>query len=239
MRAIKLYWPVPLPRGVNCLQQAKPDLMILNDGRDPPYLQSKVDGLSEGEYPPVICIVPGAPPGVQPGFPEESSSGNGRWGRHGDKDGWLVRAFSGSELLSLVRLLVHPRAPSALQEPEDLAKPYQDDQMTLDFKHRHCTIQGKEIRLSRTEFRLMAVLASCADEIVGQRQLLSAVWGSEYLNTASGDIVRQAVRSIRIKLSYQGISPDLIGTVRGRGYTYRSAIKQGPVPTLHLLPYRS
>ena len=196
------------PEGTNFLEQIKPDLLITSEEPVQSHLGCVLDRLTDRDGPPVVRIV------QQANFP------GSRWGNNGNKVGWLTSGFSANDLRSVIRLLHPQQPPPPVEKLEHIPEAYRDRRLSLDFANRRCMIYGREIRLSPTEFRLLAALVTCANQVVSQRQLLSTVWGPEYLTTASGDIVRQAVRSLRIKLRLHSMPAELIETVRGEGYTY-------------------
>ncbi len=76
---------------------------------------------------------------------------------------------------------------------------------------------GDEIGLSPVEYRLLRYLLENVDQVLSRAQILEAVWGYEY-----GDsVIETAVSQLRKKVD-DG-RPKLIHTVRGFGYTLRSA----------------
>jgi len=75
---------------------------------------------------------------------------------------------------------------------------------------------GKELNLTKTEFRLMCEFADHAGAVLSRDQLLELVWGYEYLGDSR--LVDAHVRRLRVKVEDQPDDPKLIVTVRGLGY---------------------
>jgi DNA-binding response OmpR family regulator len=75
---------------------------------------------------------------------------------------------------------------------------------------------GREISLTKTEFRLLNEFADHAGSVLSRDQLLERVWGYEYLGDSR--LVDAHVRRLRVKVEDQPDEPKLILTVRGLGY---------------------
>ncbi len=75
---------------------------------------------------------------------------------------------------------------------------------------------GKELSLTKTEFRLLCEFADHANAVLSRDQLLERVWGYEYLGDSR--LVDAHVRRLRLKVEEQPDDPQLIVTVRGIGY---------------------
>ena len=75
---------------------------------------------------------------------------------------------------------------------------------------------GKEIHLTRTEFRLLCELATAPQRVFSRELLLERVWGYDYFG--DGRIVDVHVRRLRTKIEPDPGQPELLVTVRGLGY---------------------
>jgi DNA-binding response OmpR family regulator len=75
---------------------------------------------------------------------------------------------------------------------------------------------GRELQLTRTEFRLLYELAAHADTIVTREQLLQRVWGYDYFGDTR--LLDVHVRRLRIKIEQDPSRPRHLVTVRGTGY---------------------
>jgi DNA-binding response OmpR family regulator len=75
---------------------------------------------------------------------------------------------------------------------------------------------GKEVNLTKTEFRLLCEFADHAGMVLSRDQLLERVWGYDYLGDSR--LVDAHVRRLRVKVEDQPDEPRLIVTVRGIGY---------------------
>jgi two-component system KDP operon response regulator KdpE len=90
-------------------------------------------------------------------------------------DDYLIKPFAIDELLARLRAAVRRGATGPAGEPlvETAA-------FTVDLVRSKVVRDGADVRLSRTEWRVLEVLARNAGHLVGQRQLLQEVWGPAY-----------------------------------------------------------
>ena len=75
---------------------------------------------------------------------------------------------------------------------------------------------GREVSLTKTEFRLLCEFADHAGAVLSRDQLLERVWGYEYLGDSR--LVDAHVRRLRVKVEDHPDEPRQIVTVRGLGY---------------------
>lgn len=75
---------------------------------------------------------------------------------------------------------------------------------------------GEELRLTKTEFRVLCELAENSGLVISREQLLERVWGYDYFGDSR--LVDAHVRRLRTKIEGEPSEPALIVTVRGLGY---------------------
>ena len=75
---------------------------------------------------------------------------------------------------------------------------------------------GREVNLTKTEYRLLCDFADHVGSVLSRDQLLERVWGYEYLGDSR--LVDAHVRRLRVKIEDHPDDPRLIVTVRGLGY---------------------
>jgi two-component system KDP operon response regulator KdpE len=145
-------------------------------------------------------------------------------GREADKvealdagaDDYLTKPFGLAELLARIRVaLRHAReaGPGAL-EPVVTIGP-----LTIDLERREVSRSGVPVRLTPTEFRLLAFLARHAGRIVTHGQILKEVWGGAA--TAEPHHVRVHMADLRKKIEDDPARPKLLLTELGVGYRLR------------------
>ena len=77
---------------------------------------------------------------------------------------------------------------------------------------------GGDLHLTRTEFRLLVLLAQNTRRVFSREELLELVWGYDRL--ADGRLVDAHIRRLRMKVEVDPAEPVHILTVRGLGYRF-------------------
>lgn len=75
---------------------------------------------------------------------------------------------------------------------------------------------GKEVHLTKTEFKLLVELASQPGKVFSREVLLERVWGYDYFG--DGRLVDVHVRRLRTKVEPDSANPRYVVTSRGMGY---------------------
>jgi len=88
--------------------------------------------------------------------------------------------------------------------------------LAIDLAGRTVTRAGSPVPLTRTEFDLLAELASHPGQVLTRDILLDRVWGYDFLGDSR--LVDVAVGRLRAKVESDPARPELILTVRGAGY---------------------
>jgi two-component system KDP operon response regulator KdpE len=88
--------------------------------------------------------------------------------------------------------------------------------VTIDLDGKAVIRDGREVRLSPTEYDLLSILATRAGRVIDQRTLLRSVWGLGCGN--SRNYLRTYIYQLRGKLEADRRHPEVIVTVGLRGY---------------------
>ena len=88
--------------------------------------------------------------------------------------------------------------------------------LTLDPLAHTVTLAGQPLELTRREFDLLHALALRPGQVLSTQDLLSEVWGAEYVGEPQ--VVYVHIRWLREKLEDKPEKPERILTVRGVGY---------------------
>jgi DNA-binding response OmpR family regulator len=104
------------------------------------------------------------------------------------------------------------------------------DNITIDLYTRRVWRHGAPVDLTRREFQLLAVLAEHPGRVVENHELLSRVWGPEYVNDVQN--VRQYMGYLRTKLEDDPRHPEYILTVRGIGYRLAESREDMPAASV-------
>lgn len=128
-------------------------------------------------------------------------------------DDYVVKPFSSAELVARVGAIL---ARSRRASPETLPTPIVRGDITIDLAERRVTRDNRPVRLTPTEFRLLAALAEHPGHTLSPKELLVRVWGSEYADDVEN--VKRYIHYLRQKLEADVEHPRLILTERGFGY---------------------
>jgi DNA-binding response OmpR family regulator len=88
--------------------------------------------------------------------------------------------------------------------------------LSLDAEARTLHVDGSLTEVTRTEFDLLAVMASRPRAALTRRQLIEAVWGPGWFGDEH--VVDVHIGHLRTKLGDDASEPRFIRTVRGVGY---------------------
>ena len=125
-------------------------------------------------------------------------------------DDYLVKPFSGRELLARARALL--RRAERHAAAESLA--FGD--VAVDFVRQTCTRAGRDLPLTAKEFGILKLLAERPGEPVTREQFLETVWGYHAYPTTR--TVDNQLLSLRAKLEPDPARPRHLLTVHGVGY---------------------
>jgi two-component system KDP operon response regulator KdpE len=128
-------------------------------------------------------------------------------------DDYLTKPFGAGELLARVRAVLRRVRPA----PEKKRRVSSGD-VVVDLGARVVTKAGNEVRLSPTEYVLLAELARNAGQLMDQRVLLTRVWGPAYAGDRA--YLRTFVKRLRRKLESDSGEPQIIVTVGRQGYRF-------------------
>jgi DNA-binding response OmpR family regulator len=130
-------------------------------------------------------------------------------------DDYVTKPFGLAELRSRIRAVLR-RAHGRVVEGRLRAGP-----VALDRDLRRVTVEDRPVKLTFSEFELLACLLSRPGHAFNRQELLRAIWGdSAYRDPRAIDV---HIRHLREKLEMRPEEPSLILTVPGTGYRFREA----------------
>jgi two-component system KDP operon response regulator KdpE len=126
-------------------------------------------------------------------------------------DDYLTKPFGTGELLARMRVALRHAAG-----PEDGEPVFEHEGLKVDLGTRRVFVAEREVRLTRTEYRLLALLVKHAGKVVTHRQLLKEVWGPGSVDHTH--YLRVYMGQLRHKLEADPARPRHLQTETGVGY---------------------
>ncbi|HEV3002236.1 MAG TPA: response regulator transcription factor [Solirubrobacteraceae bacterium] len=131
-------------------------------------------------------------------------------------DDYVTKPFGLAELRSRIRAVLRRAGGRVLDDGSTVTA----GPVSLDRRRRHVTVRGESVRLTFSEFELLACLISSPGRLFTRQELLRAIWGdSAYRDPRAIDV---HIRHLREKLEERPEAPQLILTVRGAGYRFQA-----------------
>ncbi|MDJ1130822.1 response regulator [Streptomyces iconiensis] len=131
-------------------------------------------------------------------------------------DDYVTKPFGMDELLARLRAAVR-RAEPAAGMPED-AGVIETADFSVDLAAKKVHREGRDVRLTPTEWHLLEVLVRNTGRLVSQKQLLKEVWGPSY--GTETNYLRVYMAQLRRKLETDPSHPRHFVTEPGMGYRF-------------------
>jgi DNA-binding response OmpR family regulator len=131
-------------------------------------------------------------------------------------DDYLAKPFSFLELSARIKAILKRVERSLIKEY------FEERGLKINFKSREVTVQGKEVKLTRTEYELLEFFLSYPDEVLSRDFIQIHLWRDSQLYTYSR-AVDVHVQRLRKKLEADPENPQFIITVPGVGYKFHIA----------------
>ncbi|MGD0623003.1 MAG: response regulator [Thermacetogeniaceae bacterium] len=125
-------------------------------------------------------------------------------------DDYVTKPFSMGELLARIRTALR-HAAGAGDEPV-----LTFGGLAIDLTRRYVAVDGREIKLTPTEYELLRILVVNAGKVLTHRQLMRTVWGPSYEQETN--YLRVYIRQLRQKIEPDPARPRHIVTEPGVGY---------------------
>jgi len=131
---------------------------------------------------------------------------------------YVVKPFFVRELIARIKLQFRNQTPPRMLSGGGVE---------LDRNSCQVRLQGTQVLLTATEFRLLECLMARPGIVFSREQLLNTVWGQDRAITDRA--VDVYILRLRQKLESDPASPALIHSVRGFGYTFEPRVSQHSV----------
>jgi two-component system, OmpR family, response regulator RegX3 len=128
-------------------------------------------------------------------------------------DDYVTKPFSMAELLSRVRAVLRRRE---LDRSARAGAIQVVGGLRIDFARHSVEVDGRPVRLTPSEFKLLALLAEEPERVFTRRQIMEHLWETQYVGDARACDVH--VSNLRRKIERDPAHPERIVTVRELGY---------------------
>jgi two-component system KDP operon response regulator KdpE len=128
-------------------------------------------------------------------------------------DDYVTKPFGIEELMARIRVALRRSAGVKAVAPV-----FSGGGLEVDFSKQAVQRHGQMVKLTRTEYALLAYLVSNYGKVLTHRELLHNVWGPEY--GEESEYVRTFIRQLRRKIEDDPSSPRFIVTEPRIGYRF-------------------
>jgi len=129
-------------------------------------------------------------------------------------DDYLVKPFGIEELLARIRVALRHSS----QAHGDQDSPIKTGDLVIDLARHVVTRDGSEVKLTATEFKLLAYLVQNAGRVLTHQGILTKIWGFEYMDNV--EYLRVFMSQLRKKLENDPKHPQYLISEPGIGYRF-------------------
>lgn len=129
-------------------------------------------------------------------------------------DDYVIRPVESEVVAARVEAVLRRTANGATRPPARIE--LDRGRLVLDVERAEVWRDGAPVDLSATEYRVLAFLARQPDRVVSPADILTHVWGADYVNEVG--YVKSYVRLVRRKIEANPRAPRYLVSRRGLGY---------------------
>lgn len=131
-------------------------------------------------------------------------------------DDYLTKPFNIEELLARIRVALR-HSTQSIGNRETIIRA---GSLTVDLARHMAMLNDEELKLTATEFKLLAYLAANADRVLTHQSILTHVWGFEESDHV--EYLRVYIGQLRRKIEAEADNPRILITDSGIGYRFRT-----------------
>lgn len=125
-------------------------------------------------------------------------------------DDYIQKPYSLGVLLAKVKVVLKRYGQSRDTE-------YADDRLNVDFRAKQVKVDGKPVKLTALEFKLLSYLIRNENRTVSKQELFEKIWEDKFTGDGTLNV---HIRRIREAIEREPGSPEYILTVWGDGYRF-------------------
>jgi len=129
-------------------------------------------------------------------------------------DDYLRKPFFPLQFLARLHAISRRGRSTLAQRPSSIVTV---GPIRVDSLHNEVTVEGRTLRLTPTESRLLHLLAVNANNVCTADQIVSHIWG--FGNDGDACLIKAHIRHLRQKIEREPSHPTYILTIPGVGYT--------------------
>jgi len=130
-------------------------------------------------------------------------------------DDYVTKPFSHIELIARVQAVLRRAQGLSITTEE---QPFASGKLRVDFVRNEITVDGKPVKLTSTEYKLLYHLIKNEGRLLSHESLLTKACGEAYRDAR--DLLRVHIQHLRQKLGDSVDSPHIIVTEHGMGYKF-------------------
>ncbi len=128
-------------------------------------------------------------------------------------DDYVQKPYSLAVLLAKVQAVLKRTGNG----PQAIEKEYFDGRLTVDFYGKQVLVDGKAVKLTALEFRLLSYLIRHENKVISKQELFEKVWEDRFTGDGTLNV---HIRKIREAIERDPGKPKYIITVWGEGYRF-------------------
>ena len=131
-------------------------------------------------------------------------------------DDYITKPFNPLELIARVNSQIRRYVSLGAMEKKDNKQIYRTGELILDDETKKVTVDGKEVKLTATEFNILKFLLKNKGKVYSIPQIYENVWKEE--SYGAENIIAVHIRHIREKIEINPKEPRYLKVIWGIGY---------------------
>lgn len=132
-------------------------------------------------------------------------------------DDWITPSSIPMEFIAKVNAILRRRSPRSNDRPSY----FFSGKLSINFATRKVCVQGKSVKLTPIEYKILCELVRNEGSVVDRANLLRNVWGPNY--RADTEFLKKYIYRLRSKIEEDLTNPKIILNKRGVGYIFISS----------------